>query len=43
MNPIVKLIVSGLVRYLENHPDQVEALIQAAVEAIISELKGAKA
>jgi hypothetical protein len=41
MNPILKLIIDALVKYLNDHPDQVKILIEAALDSIVKAVKEA--
>lgn len=38
MNPILQMIINALIKYLEQNPTQVEALVQQAVQWLIGQL-----
>jgi hypothetical protein len=39
MNPVVKMLLDSLIKYLETHPDQADVLVEALVNLIIGNLK----
>lgn len=39
MNPILKLIVDSLLKYIEKHPDQIEILVKALLDFIVEQVK----
>jgi hypothetical protein len=39
MNVVLKLLLNGVLKYLESHPDEVEKLIEACVQWATAELK----
>lgn len=41
MNPILKLILDALMKYVEAHPDQIEILVKALIDKIVEEVKKA--
>ena len=43
MNPILRLLINGLLKYLDTHPAEVEALIQEGVTWLMGEIRTALA
>lgn len=43
MNPLVRLVLNAVLKYLETHPDQIEALVVALLDFLIRELQKAVA
>lgn len=43
MNVVLQMFLDALGKYLQNHPDQVEKLVEAIVKQIIAALEAPKA
>jgi len=41
MNPILKAVIDSILKYLEEHPDQVKILVEAAFDSIVKAVKDA--
>lgn len=39
MNPVVKMLLDALMKYIQTHPEEVEKLVQLAIEALIKYLE----
>lgn len=39
MNPVLQLIVNAILKYIKDHPDQIEILVKAAIDKVIEEIK----
>lgn len=39
MNPILQLILNALMKYVKEHPDQIEILVKALLDKIVEEVK----
>jgi hypothetical protein len=35
MNPLVKMLLDSLIKYLQAHPDQLDALIASLIQTLI--------
>lgn len=42
MNPVLKMLLDALMKYLQNHPEDVEKLVELIVKAIIDALNHPK-
>jgi len=38
MNPILKAMIDALLKYLQDHPDQVEKLVAALIDYLIKQI-----
>jgi hypothetical protein len=43
MNPVLQMLLNAVVKYLEAHPDEVQRLVEAAIQWLLSELAKANA
>lgn len=39
MNPVLQMFLNALIKYISEHPDQVEILVKALIDKIVYEIK----